>query len=366
MGRYLDVWDKKWAHPEIAEFCYQIPNHDEVSGYNYLKTASYEEREQFQDNYRGDMRKIFDETCPEQEKEQADWIEFFTEHGCPEEKDAKAVRLLVRIPKDVREKEKLPVIYFIPGGGLICGGTPEAGMMLPTNLIHQGNLRTIVVLPEYRLAPNHPYPAAINDCHAGYLWMLEHKEELHIDDDRILLSGGSTGGHLCLSLAFRLKRYGYHGKMPRGVLPLIPVLDDGSADVASNRLLFTRDNGIEDCWDARTARQSFKWWLGEAYGDPTLSPEAIPSKAKLEDVQGYPPVWFVSSAELDSARDFVYRFATLLGEAGIFCEVHMWGACSHASLVGTEGRFLERVGCVGSGAFKDAMEYDFRRQWLNE
>lgn len=366
MKRCLNVSEPKWAHPEIADIGYQIPNHDEVSGYNYLKEANYEERENFQERYRGDMRKIFDESCPKDEHEQADWVEYYTEHGCPEEKKAKPARMLVRIPKDIKAGEMLPVIYFIPGGGLICGGTPEAGMMMPVNLIHRGNLRTIVVLPEYRLAPNHPYPAAINDCHAGYIWMLEHKEELHIDEDRIILSGASTGGHLCLSLAFRLKRYHYHGKMPRGVIPLIPVLDDGSADKASNRLVYTDDEGIENCWDAITARKSFKWWLGERYGDPTLSPEAIPSRAKQEDVKGYPPVWFVSSAELDSARDFVYEFATLLGEAGVFCEVHMWGGCSHASLVGTEGRFLERVGIVGSGAFRDAMEYDFRRLWLSE
>lgn len=365
MIRERNVMDKKWAHPEIAEAGYLIPDHDEVCGYNYLKNASYEEREAFQDRYRGDMRKMFDATCPKEEFEQAEWTEYFTEHGCPEEEASKN-RILVRMPKDIKKREKLPVIYFIPGGGLICGGTPEAGMSLPTTIIHHGKIRAVVVLPEYRLAPNHPYPAAINDCHAGYLWMLEHKEELHIDDDKIIISGGSTGGHLCLSLAFRLKNYHYHGKMPRGVMPLIPVLDDGSADMASNRMTFTSEDGKENCWDAYTARKSFKWWLGDKYGDPTLPPEAIPSRAKVEDMMGYPPVWFVESAELDSSRDFIYQFATRLGEAGVFCETHVWGACSHASLAGYDGSLLERVNTVASGAFKDAMEYDFRRQWLNE
>lgn len=354
--------DMKWGHPGLV--MYLLENGDAM--FRGLEEKTPEELEALREPFREPSRQIFEETCDPREKELAVWTEHYTEHGCPKEPEASNVRMLVRSPKDVKEGEKLPAIFFIPGGGIAGAGTPECSMSLVSNIMLFSEVRGIAVSPEYRIAPLHKYPAAINDCQAAFMWMVENADKLHIDTDKIVISGGSSGGHLALSVTFRLKDYNYHGVSPRGVLPLIPVMDDVRLN-DSNRISFKMEDGSIAGWDINTASKNFKMWLGDRFGDPTLPPEAVPNRATAEDVKGYPPVWFTSSAELDVSRDSVYAFAALLHQADIFCDVHIWGGCAHPLTSGTnETSFVSRIWSVISGAFADAVTYDFRRKWLNE
>lgn len=365
MGRQreVNIYDTKWAHPEeLLDNTYSIPHN-----FDAIKAQVGSAPETWNEVNVAWRKPLFDnfmETCDAREKELADWSELYTEHGCPLEPDTKT-RILLRKPKSRKSKKKLPGILFLHGGGLM-GGTPECMLMMVSKLLLETGLECVTILPEYRTAPFYPYPAAVNDCHSAYLWLNEHAEELGVDTDRLLIMGGSSGGHMTLSTGFRLKDFAYHGHMPRGLISIVPVMEDVSY-THSGRISQADPEGNLQGWDWHGRNLGFQLWLGEHFGDPTLPPEAVPARAMEEDVKGLPPVWFPACAELDTGRDATYRFAQLLHEAGIFCDVHVWGGCSHL-LTGGEGEqeLSKRIWAVIEGAVMDALKYDFRRPWLND
>ena len=84
-----------------------------------------------------------------------------------------------------------PAIYYTHGGGMVMG-TAEQGLEELVELVVE--IGAVVVSPEYRLAPENPDPAPIDDCYAGLVWTARHAAELGIDADRIMIFGGSAGG----------------------------------------------------------------------------------------------------------------------------------------------------------------------------
>lgn len=361
----MNKWNRaeqKWAHPEsVQEEFYTIGRPD---FYYTMDTQTVEQREKLRDTLRELVAESAKHTL---DFENRTWEDYYTEHGCPEEVDAPSVHIVVSRPKDMKAKEKLPVVFGICGGGLTYGGTAELPMSLIGQIVRFSGKRVIIVTTEYRIAPEHPYPAAINDLHASYLWMLEHAEELRINKKRIILWGQSTGGQLVLCTTFRLKRYGWcEAPRPRGVISQLPIMDDVAYN-CSNFYEFDEEKGTEQwAWNSNLARQGMRYWLGEQFGNPKLSPEAVPSRAVVEDVKGFPPVWFPSEAEFDPGRDSVYKFVALLHEAGIFCDLHMWGGTTHQFNAAENSDFAERFQRIAGGALRDAIEFDFGRPWLDE
>lgn len=363
-SKLFNVADNKWGHPESVASGSFLSAVDGATAFAGAEGLDAEGTDAYQnENYIKQIRDVYEQAALEEWKKCV-YSEYFTDHGCPEEPDAKPVRILVRTPDHVKDDERLPVIFDIPGGGLAACGTPETTMTYANRYITEQKLRVIHVSFQYRLAPGNPYPAAINDGHAAYLWMLENADKLHINTDAIVITGSSSGGNLCLSLGFRLKRYNWCGsQMPRGIVPISPIMDDVAFN-QSNLYSFDSEMGHLSC-DRFTLAKPWKWWLGDRYGDPNLSPEAVPNRATAEDIKGYPPVWFPVMPEFDPGRDSGYEFAKLLHNAGIFCDLHVWGASSHTVTYST-GEFEKRIWAVIGGAMRDATTFDFRRQWLLE
>lgn len=272
---------------------------------------------------------------------------------------------MVRTPKDIKEKEKLPVIFSIPAGGMTDCGTVETNVFTVLNSIKEDS-RYIIVLTEYRIAPAYQYPAALNDLHASYNWILSNAEKLHINKNKIVITGGSAGGYLALCLGFRLKRYNWcEGPMPRGLVVVTPMMDDASQN-QSYKITFENEVGEELNWTGKVNREAMKLYLGDRFGDQFLTPEAVPSHASLEDVKGMPPMWFPAQAENDPGRDSVYKLVSLLHEANIFCDLHMWGGAAHTTTTCVSTDFAQRMRSVERGAIRDAITFDFRRAWLTE
>lgn len=354
--------DPKWAHPESYEEGWYL-GPDLVPDFYGQENIPFAELEKKREQYRHSMLEMTLEAC--EEAQAFEWKDYMTEHGCPEEPETK-VHVLVATPKDIQAGEKLPVVFCFAGGGMINGGTAELNTMLGSKIISRCGERVIAVYFEYRIAPMNQYPAAINDGHAAYQWMIEHAEELQIDTDRIVFWGISSGGHTSLSIAFRLKRYNWcGGPMPRGIVSQEPVMDDVALNQSQKFSYRTKDGEIL-AWDGEMARYGFRLWLGEKYGASALSPEAVPNRATLEDMKGYPPVWFPSIPEFDGGRDSAYQFASLLYQAGIYCDFHEWGGTNHLFANGETTDFSRRFQMVASGALRDAIKYDFRRKWLTE
>jgi acetyl esterase/lipase len=129
-----------------------------------------------------------------------------------------AVRVLVTTP--VERDAAAPALLWIHGGGMIVG-TPQFEAMGSGRAARE--LGAVVVSPDYRLAPEHRFPAGLDDCMVTLRWMRSHAEELGIDPDRIAVVGASAGGGLCAAVAQR----SYDERIPLRAQGLVyPMLDD--------------------------------------------------------------------------------------------------------------------------------------------
>lgn len=217
----------------------------------------------------------------------------------------------------------LPAVLEIHGGGFMTG---SIAMMDPWCDRVALEFGALVVSVEYRLAPEHPFPAGIEDCYAALCWLAEAAGELGVDPGRIVIAGQSAGGGLAAGTALMARDRG--GPAPCFQLLEIPELDD-RLDTPSMRQ-FT-DTPL---WNRPNAEWSWKHYLGPDHeGD--VSPYAAPSRA--EDLRGLPPA-FVSVMEFDPLRDEGIVYAMRLLEAGVSTELHAYPGAFHGSaLVTTAG-----------------------------
>ena len=128
------------------------------------------------------------------------------------------VRVLVTTPDG--HQAKRPAVLSLHGGGMIVG-SPQLELMTHGRLAR--DLGAVVVAPDYRLAPENPFPAALDDCMATLDWMREHADELGIDTDRIAVVGASAGGGLAAAVAQRSHDEGI-ALRAQGLIS--PMLDD--------------------------------------------------------------------------------------------------------------------------------------------
>ena len=214
-------------------------------------------------------------------------------------------------PKD--QKGILPCLFYIHGGGMIMGSVENddynASML-------SEELGVVVISVEYRLAPEDPYPAQLNDCYDGFTWVESKKDELKIDSKKIALYGQSAGGALVLATSLKLRDQG--GPLPCFQMPIYPMLDDRHETPSSHEIT---DIGI---WDREGSIEAWKWYLGGR------EPDAFAAPARAEALEGLPPT-FIDVGELDLFRDENIQFAQRLLQAGITTEFHLYPGAYHAS-----------------------------------
>jgi acetyl esterase/lipase len=180
-------------------------------------------------------------------------------------------------------------IYDVHGGGFVLG---TIDMFDGHNLRLARELGVTVVTVDYRLAPEHPYPAGLEDCYAGFVWVAKNADALGIDPDRIAIHGESAGGGLCAGLALLARDRG--GPSIAFQYLGVPELDD-RLDTPSMRA-FT-DTPI---WNRPNAVVSWDSYLGAGKrGTPDIPIYAAPARAV--DLGGLPPA-YVSVMEFDPGR----------------------------------------------------------------
>lgn len=348
-NKILDRNDEKWAHPLVKD-CY-INSGRKTVEFLANPEASLEARiENKQKTYDSlcAAKAILDQIDPELAVH-GTTVEYEIP-GCPEEPEI-GTTVVVRTPNN-KQKEAYPAIFYCSGGALVFG-TPY---LCPIEEICRDH-NAVVVAPFFRSGVDAPYPAAINDLHAGYQWMMENAEKLHIDPDRVVLTGMSSGGHLALALAFRLKRYGYR---PRGVVAQDPVTDD--------RQVYPSQRIYCDAWDGSQLGLSAQQWMGwRDYNSAYMGPESFPNHADAEDCRGLCPV-FIHTGENDPDRDANAAFISKLHEVGIFAERHEWGGCCHTTLFSAphDNELRKRYMTIVNGNIDDCLNYDMRRSFLEE
>ena len=225
-----------------------------------------------------------------------------SEHLIPGPAGAPPVRVLVYKPRNAQGV--LPVFLNIHGGGLV-GGMPEQDE--PANRRIAASLGCLVLAPAYRLAPEHPFPAALDDCRTTLEWLVAHAAALGVDPTRIALGGSSAGGGLAAALALQLRDT---SPIQLAFLYLVfPMLDDRTGSTVE-----PSPYAGEFIWTA--AQNHFGWscYLGPHASAPPLY--AVPARA--ESLANLPPTWLCCGALdlfIDENLDFTRRLIFTLPRA---------------------------------------------------
>jgi acetyl esterase/lipase len=233
----------------------------------------------------------------------------------------------VRVYTPVSIPRKMGGVLYIHGGGFAVGSVE----MEHANAVRlANNVGIVVVSVEYRLAPEHPFPAAIEDCYAALQWMHAHASELEVDPARVALVGSSAGGGLAAGLALLARDregppicFQYLG---------IPELDDRLETPSMRQFVDT------PMWTRASADLSWRRYLGDAHGGD-VSPYAAPARA--EDLRGLPPA-YISTMQYDPLRDEGIMYALRLLQAGITVELHSFPGTWHGSTALTTAAVTQR------------------------
>jgi acetyl esterase len=194
-----------------------------------------------------------------------------------------------------------PLIVYYHGGGWVIGDLDTHDGVCRFLADHTG-CRVLSV--DYRLAPEHPFPAAVEDAVAAFGWAGEQAGELGADPDRIAVAGDSAGGNLATAVCLQTRDAG--GRQPAMQLLLYPVTDavggQASRDTFAEGFLLTR-NDME--------------WFERHYLPQGCDPEdPRASMMRAPDVSGLPPAYVVT-AGFDPLRDEAETYAHRMQEAGV-------------------------------------------------
>ncbi|MFJ3617403.1 alpha/beta hydrolase [Streptomyces iakyrus] len=225
------------------------------------------------------------------------------------------ISLLICRPAAAESAGPRPVIYHVHGGGMVIGNN-RVGVDAP--LAWAQALDAVVVSVEYRLAPEHPHPAPVEDVYAGLLWTADHAAEIGADPERIVIAGASAGGGLCAALALLTRDR--KGPQPIGQVLLCPMLDDRNETPSAYQMAGL---GI---WDRTANETGWTALLGSRRGGPDVPAYAAPARA--EDLTGLPPA-FLDVGSAETFRDEVVAYASRIWQAGGVAELHVWPGGFH-------------------------------------
>lgn len=221
------------------------------------------------------------------------------------------VRLKVYAP--INQKQDLPVVLFIHGGGYVFG-TVEGNDAKCAQYVKEVNC--VVVSVDYRLAPEHPYPAAIEDCYLALQWIVENQQSLSVDIDRLAVVGGSTGGGLTAALSLLSRdRQGPNIKFQ---MPLFPMIDDSCSTFSSKEFTDKR------IWSKDLNQFAWSMYLKNVEGEAPKY--AAPMRE--EDFSHLPPT-YTTVGTLDPFRDETMNYVKALTEAGVPVEFHLYPGGFH-------------------------------------
>ncbi len=211
--------------------------------------------------------------------------------------------------------DTLPALLWIHGGGYVLGSV-ERDDPLAKHLAKVA--QCVVVSVEYRLAPEHPFPAPVEDCYAALKWLSAHGNELGVEKPRIAIGGASAGGGLAAGLAV-LARDRTEVEVAFQLL-IYPMIDDRNITPASEAI---PDNFV---WSRENNLMGWRSYLGREPGGEGVSPYAAASRAT--DLAGLPPA-YIPVGELDLFLNENIEYARRLLEAGVPTELHVYPGAYH-------------------------------------
>lgn len=254
----------------------------------------------------------------------------------------RAPEVRVRIYEPTKKTKALPGVLWIHGGGYQVG-SPEMDDKLCEKFVLEANC--IVVSVDYRLAPENPFPAPLEDCYAALQWVSNNSEDLGVDSSRIAIAGMSAGGGLTAALALLARAR----KGPSIIfqMPLCPMIDDRNIKPSAFEITDSK------LWNRKTNISGWKMYLGSVYGEE-VSPYAAPARAT--DLTGLPPT-YTMVGEIDLFRDETIEYANRLMQAGVPTEFHVYPGGYHGfELIVPNAEISQRAEEEYIGALKRALQ----------
>lgn len=232
--------------------------------------------------------------------------------------DAERLRLRLYRPKASTSGAALAAILYLHGGGFVLGKPEMADDMLG-DLADE--LQAIIVAVDYRLAPDHPFPASLEDGYAALAWIFEHSRNFSLDPQRVVVMGHSAGGGLAAALSILARDRGHYPLA--GQVLIYPMLDHRTGSAESP---YTPPRTAGFSW--LPAPNQFCWDC--LRGGYTLDDHRIGlfSPALQPDLRNLPPT-FISVGSLDLFLEEDVDFAMRLSHAGVAMELHVYPGAPH-------------------------------------
>ncbi len=224
--------------------------------------------------------------------------------------------VMVRVYTPTSAGSDAPGLLWIHGGGMVLGDVAMDDLSCKGMAVTHG---CVVASVEYRLAPEHPHPAPVEDCFAGLAWLASNAGNLGVDPERIAVGGGSAGGGLAAAVALLARDRGVgiiHQQL------IFPMLDDRNTTRSSHYVTHPK------VWNRQANLAGWTALLGKPAGSDGVSPYAAPARA--EDLSGLAPA-FIIVGELDLFVDECIDYAKRLTEAGVPTELHVMPGAVHGT-----------------------------------
>lgn len=222
-----------------------------------------------------------------------------------------------------------PVLLYLHGGGFVIGGIETCESMCRALAVESG---AAVVAIDYRLAPEHKYPAGLHDCWAAFTWLAEHGRSMGLDGRRIAVGGDSAGGTFSACVALMARDAG----VPLALQALIYPSVQTRAATASFKA-FARDTLL--------SAELMKWFDQHAMAPEPLAHAWHREPLHADDHRGLAPAW-IGLAECDALTDEGHQYAQKLRDAGVAVELREWPGVIHDFI--NMGRFLPEAKALHS------------------
>ncbi len=223
------------------------------------------------------------------------------------------VPVYVVVPEALATEADLPVYFDIHGGGFTVGTGETCKVMAKASVARTGMK---IWAPDYRMPPDHPYPAALDDCIAAYRGLLEVQSP-----DRIIVGGGSAGGNLAAALMLRARDEGL--PMPAALVLLSP-----EADLTESGDSFATNLGVDTVLTSSLAPSIALYADGHDLTHPYLSP------LFGDYTPPFPPT-MLQTGTRDLFLSNTVRLHRKLRDSGVDAELHVFEAMPHGGFFGT-------------------------------
>jgi acetyl esterase/lipase len=221
----------------------------------------------------------------------------------------------VRIYRPDEQAGKLPALFWVHGGGYVVGDIEQDDRLMKQLVKRIG---CVAVSVDYRLAPEHPFPAPVEDSYAGLKWLFAHAAEFGVEPSRIAIGGASEGGGLAAGLGL-LARDRKEVQVAFQLL-IYPMIDDRNVTPASHAITEPR------VWNRDSNRLGWRAYLGRDGGGSDVSPYAAATRAN--DLTNLPPT-YISVGTLDLFIDENIEYAQRLIQAAVPTELHVYPGAFH-------------------------------------